>query len=419
MMGLYTQVALTVEGVYSCTQLDGDPDITCADASLSVAYTLFASTVPWDFVYTPASTIKKIPNDEFRNANIKSLVLSSSITDIYYGAFANNQITSVDLGGVILIYDGAFAHNNILNLTLPATVRMVQPYAFSDNNITDLTLNEGLLYLGSQSFAFNRITHVALPASLRSTGGFADYNSSTMTYDENYIEVTGSAFMGQSANNNTGVIYRDISLREGCPESFYTSTYVWPEINMTDYQACQDFMASDFWYVTLTTADPANPMDFKDYAASFAGKAIGGHLINAASVILNFTDGSGNALQAPKTFTGRTSGGNVLGDYIVTNGPAITTFGAQDTPIVGYYRIGDTFTYTAPTINGLAPTPASYSFVLGDSTTTSNSKTFVYGASSTSGGLANTGLNSTLIIASAIVAIIVSLAILVRQKLCA
>ena len=111
----------------------------------------------------------------------------------------------------------------------------------------------------------------------------------------------------------------------------------------------------------------------------------------------------------------------MLHDYLVSKGPnipgivdsyAITPAeqSALDTALAAYYRIGDTFTYTAPLINGITPTPASYSFVLG-ATNEVNTKTFVYSAATapaTGNGLANTGTSLTTMLIAAASLILVS-----------
>ncbi len=187
-------------------------------------------------------------------------------------------------------------------------------------------------------------------------------------------------------------------------------------------------------YTRIDTSDPANPAELQDSvyleAIEVDGDddwddvtSLGGHLINPASVTLTFSNPDGGEIQSSQTLTGKLNNGIQLTNYCPDQGPTIPNpvdiynptpaeTQAMRDALQAYYRIGDTFTYTAPVIDGITPTPASYSFVLGASTNVNN-KAFVYsettsGAANGGGELANTGLSLNTVLAVAIAVILAS-----------
>lgn len=104
-----------------------------------------------------------------------------------------------------------------------------------------------------------------------------------------------------------------------------------------------------------------------------------------------------------------------------------------------YYRLGDTFSYTAPNINGIAPNPSSVSYTLG-ATVPENTRIFTYAATDTAiptnptpsgtdttagdgtssgastGGLAETGASVSVIVMGIVIVIMSGFGVLVVRK---
>ena len=158
--------------------------------------------------------------------------------------------------------------------------------------------------------------------------------------------------------------------------------------------------------------------------------SLGGHLINPASATLRFSNSEGVELRPSERFTGELAEGALLSNYYASQGPVLPSSDgspaseqAQRDALAVYYRVGDSFTYTAPVIDGVTPTPASYTFVLGavDGDTTVNDRVFTYAVadgSDTGPGpaLADTGATLLPMVAGAIAAIGLAVSMLYRQS---
>ena len=114
------------------------------------------------------------------------------------------------------------------------------------------------------------------------------------------------------------------------------------------------------------------------------------------------------------------------------NSPTTEETAAIQAALKAYYRVGDQVNYTASTINGLNPTPASYSFAL-SADLTDNTKTFVYvsaaqedatdadgdspsAAAETLTTLADTGINAIFFVAASIALVVISLVLLKKRR---
>ena len=125
----------------------------------------------------------------------------------------------------------------------------------------------------------------------------------------------------------------------------------------------------------------------------------GGHIINPASVTLNYLDAQSTTLRHSINFVGKVVGttDETITNYYATQGPDMPqlewlpdysdytpeSIQAQKAALASYWRIGQTVILTAPSIAGYAtPSPATQVYVLGLSTNTHN---FVYAQASGSG----------------------------------
>ena len=369
--------------------------------------------------------------------NSACFALSGSTVTDYYQA---SPIVARDAGvlcgrnvvipsNVTIIGDGAFADNGLTVVSIPNGVTSIGRWGFSNNQLTSVTLPSGLTSMSDRSFYSNKLTSITIPAGVTSIGDCAFYANSltSIILPSSIIDIKPTAFFAQNPWGGDMDYYG----RNGAPD-------LWSS-NPAEVQRAYD----SIWYVRVYTADPSNPNHITnsvidedwwsgDLNANNINDSLGGHLINPAPVTLDFTDNHGTALRPSETFTGKLSNGTVLSDYLVTKGPIIPMPANAANPTLAeqaainealsaYYRISDTFTYAAPLINGITPTPVSYSFVLG-ATNEVNTKTFVYTAatvptsSNTNGSLANTGLSMTNMILLGIGIITISLGIVIRQR---
>lgn len=207
-------------------------------------------------------------------------------------------------------------------------------------------------------------------------------------------------------------------------------------------------------YVQLVLADPSNPhglmsaSDTWEYLQDFNGNSqtddyiiTGGHIIGASPVQLNFQDGSGNQLQPSQLITGETADGTQLTSFLVADAPLppvpSTPMNPWDPPTQEelqaisdflestFFTNGRTFSYNAPVINGITPTPSSFNGQLASGL---NNINFIYATSSadnpesptsggtTSSGLADTGVNVWAAFTVGGVMLLASGVLLVRQR---
>ncbi len=148
------------------------------------------------------------------------------------------------------------------------------------------------------------------------------------------------------------------------------------------------------WYTSIYTADPTNPSGLTDameneswyfgYDANEDGNqfnSFGGHIINPASLTLNYLDTNNNPVASPLTVTGVLAGTTNISDYLVKNVPVPAIVDTDyPTPaeqsalaaaFSAYYRLGQTVPYTAPAIAGYLA-PANGSAVLANTATVAN-----------------------------------------------
>ena len=343
---------------------------------------------------TIPNSVTSLGTGVFADNQLTSVSMSNSLTSIAGSMFARNQLTSIVIPtSVTNISGSAFAENQLTSLTVPASVTTVGDYAFYGNQLTNLTVMQGVTSIDEGAFALNRLTSVTIPGSVTSIG------------------LGAFAVQGQWGRNiHSGA--------NGAPYLFSSDP--------AEVQAVYDSL----WYVRLYTQNPSNPNSLANGIASedwWVGDdgnnngtddSLGGHIINPASAELQFVNSSSQSLQAPLVFTGFYSD-DYLANYYVTQGPVVPVPSDPENPtpqeqqaiddaLAAYYRVGDTFTYFAPLVNGIPPTPSSYSFVLGASSSI-NTKAFVYNtappAASGGGTLAATGINTGTVVAIALLMI--------------
>ncbi len=376
------------------------------------------------------SSVTALGNNSFQYNQLTSVIIPNSVTSIGYSAFNTNNLTAVVIEDAATTIDShAFSDNQIESLDLGSSVTTIGGSAFSRNNLTSFIVPDSVTSIGSYAFYGNELTYLRLGSGLTDIpGGAFSFNHITSVVIPNIItSIHDAAFMGQNPYGE------DIDYSTNPDYDLWSND---PAI----VQAAHDVI----WYVELYTADPQNPNNLKDGVTNEAWyqgddynqngtmeDSLGGHLINPASVTLQFRTSQGVQLRPSETFAGKSSSGAILRNYFASKGPAIPSLEylpdysdytpesiqAREDALSVYYRIGDTFTYSAPFVNGIAPTPVSYSFILGAAINdnTINNVVFTY-AVGPGGTLAETGAPVLPAAIGAVSAVLLGGGMLYRQK---
>ena len=132
-------------------------------------------------------------------------VMFTSLIDIGFGVFANNQITDVILpDNMTVIPNEMFKDNLITNISIPASVKTIAPEAFMSNKITNIIIPDNVRLIGEMAFSGNNLSSITIGADVEvygkhgndgafgNYGGFYDYykaqNRRSGTYIFNKIE---------------------------------------------------------------------------------------------------------------------------------------------------------------------------------------------------------------------------------------
>ncbi|MFC6255272.1 leucine-rich repeat protein [Secundilactobacillus hailunensis] len=143
------------------------------------------------------SKVETIGADAFSGNQISGTVtIPGSVTSIGDRAFANNDITGVNLGkGVQTIGNDAFSrnistdsHNNISTVIIPDSVTSIGTWAFANDNITQLQFgdpasdsNVKIETIGNGAFSGNNISGiVTIPKSVESIGQYGFDSKTTV-----------------------------------------------------------------------------------------------------------------------------------------------------------------------------------------------------------------------------------------------
>jgi hypothetical protein len=134
---------------------------------------------------------------------IPKTVWAEQVTAIGEGAFANNQLTSVDIpDGVITIGNNAFANNQLREVVIPDSVTTIGDSAFANNQLFNVvptkplldriqqgqdsvSMGNGVITIGNSAFANNRLTRVVIPDSVTTIKGSAFANNKWEVIYEN------------------------------------------------------------------------------------------------------------------------------------------------------------------------------------------------------------------------------------------
>lgn len=354
-------------------------------------------------------TIETIGNNAFNTTGIVSVIIPSSVITIEGGAFYENLLTSVTIpGSVTSIGSYAFYSNQLTSVTIPNSVTSIGGLSFADNQLTSVVISNMVTSIGDGAFQANQLLSVIIPNSVTSIGNdtFRANLLSSVTIPASVTSIGPNSF----ANNQLTSVVIPSSVTS-IDDSAFILQSADPEELFADFTAGDPVRLQEaidsIWYTRLYTEDPSNPNGLQDaIVVQDLGSGpinFGGHLINPSNVTLDFVGQNGQALQDSQTFTSPNHS-----SYMVASGPVIpfpvdpfSPTPEESQAILDalgvFYRIGDTFSYTAPIVDGVTPTPAQYSFVLGASDV-NPTRQFVYGVTINSGALSNTGTSVWMIV---------------------
>lgn len=143
---------------------------------------------------------QEIVRHSFNGRGISSVVFPPTLKEIGYGAFYENELTSVKIPSSVEVIDelafsknliekvefeegikkvskSAFANNYIKELTLPNSMEEIGISAFYNNKISSLTLNDNLKVIEDSAFEMNTIEKLNVPKSVSYIGSFAFKNN--------------------------------------------------------------------------------------------------------------------------------------------------------------------------------------------------------------------------------------------------
>ena len=146
---------------------------------------------------------------------IKSVVVPSSVKEIYSFAFKNYTIESVTLSeGLEVIADYAFdACTHLKTLNIPSTVKEIGIRAFGYCDIESIAIPEGITEIKENTFyACSYLKNVTLPQSLTAIGkgAFQQTGITQITLPESLTSIGDGAFMSSqltSIDIPAGVTY--------------------------------------------------------------------------------------------------------------------------------------------------------------------------------------------------------------------
>lgn len=293
-------------------------------------------------------TVTSIGNAAFRNHHITAVKFPDTITTLSSLAFANNDINSATLPNSIVNIDRyAFMNNKLTTVDIPDSVTRIKGESFMNNQLQTVALPDGLTEIDQNAFSGNRLNEITIPAGVRAIDreAFA------------YQNPKGGDVRAELSSGDTARI------QAAYATMYFTRAYL---ANTTNSNKLSDVID--------------NVIDMSDYDAD-GSKAeyvsIGGVLINAVPLTINYQDKAGVTVAPSKTLVGKLLDGTELTSYLVKNAVNEKPYDQYNTSgVYTYNRVGTTVQVSSIKINGYTsqkPTSATLRLSAGQ-----NTHTFVY-----------------------------------------
>ncbi|WP_342471880.1 leucine-rich repeat protein [Metasolibacillus sp. FSL H7-0170] len=148
--------------------------------------------------------VTRIGNEAFRNGNLQSVVLPSTLEWISEKAFWGNQLTNIVIpDNVSYIGQFAFSDNNLQNVTWPSALESIADYVFNGNQLTNIVIPDSVTYIGYAAFAGNALTNLTISDSVQAIGGFAfqDNQLTSLIIPDNVRDIGMFAFENNKLTN--------------------------------------------------------------------------------------------------------------------------------------------------------------------------------------------------------------------------
>ena len=153
-------------------------------------------TVPINSLTLP-STLKKIDDDAFQNAQLTDLTILDNVTTIGNFAFASSPLKELSIpDSVTTIGDSAFLNSKLTSLTIPDQLKNIGNFAFLNAPLTTLVIPNNVVTIGVSAFWNSKLTSLTFGTSLKTIGDWAFINAqlTTLTFPNSITSIGNSAF---------------------------------------------------------------------------------------------------------------------------------------------------------------------------------------------------------------------------------
>jgi len=181
--------------------------ISVGGVNHTVYFGILNVTIPLRVFGVPLSLIG---NEAFKNCGLQSVVIPDTVTEIGWGAFANNNLEKVTLGKGLKVIKGglsqgsvevteigAFENNKTLaEIVIPDTVTEIGARAFKDCGLKRVIFGKMVQIIGESAFRNNQLPDVSLQPSVRSIRRFAFHQNQikNLFLPNGVVEIYDEAF---------------------------------------------------------------------------------------------------------------------------------------------------------------------------------------------------------------------------------